>query len=98
MNDLHAVAVEALRADKFAPELDAAAAAELARLKPPQAPSGVKDLRSLLWSSIDNTESKDLDQIEYAEALPDKGFRLLIGIADVDVLIAKRSALDSHAM
>jgi ribonuclease R len=98
MNDLHAVAVEALRADKFAPELDAAAAAELKQLRPPALPSGAKDLRSLLWSSIDNEESRDLDQIEYAEALPDKGMRLLVGIADVDALIKKGSALDQHAM
>lgn len=98
MNDLHTVAVEALRGDKFAPELDAAAAAELARLAPPSPPNDVKDLRNLLWSSIDNTESRDLDQIEYAEELPDKGMRLLVGIADVDVLVAKGSALDRHAM
>ena len=44
-------------------------------------------MRSVLWSSIDNAESKDLDQIEFAEELPDKGLRLLIGIADVDALI-----------
>ena len=98
MNDLHAVAVEALRADKFAPELDADAAAELKELRPPIAPTGIRDLRSLLWSSIDNAESRDLDQVEFAEALPDKGMRLLVGIADVDALIRKGSALDQHAM
>jgi Exoribonuclease R len=98
MNDLHAVAVEALGADKFAPELDAAASQQLKGLQPPAPPADAKDLRHLLWSSIDNTESKDLDQIEYAEELPDKGMRLLVGIADVDVLIAKGSPLDAHAM
>ena len=97
-NDLHDVAVQALRADKFAPELDATAASELAGLRTPAAPEGVKDLRSLMWSSIDNAESKDLDQIEYADELPDMGMRLLVGIADVDALIAKGSALDQHAM
>ena len=55
-------------------------------------------MRALLWSSIDNAESRDLDQIEYAEELPDKGLRLLVGIADVDALIKKNSALDKHAM
>ena len=98
MNDLHAVAVEALRNDKFAPELNAAAEAELKQLRAPVAPSGVKDLRGLLWSSIDNDTSRDLDQIEFAEELPDKGMRLLVGIADVDALIRKGSALDEHAM
>ncbi|MDQ2664802.1 MAG: RNB domain-containing ribonuclease [Gemmatimonadota bacterium] len=98
MNDLHAVAIAALHADKFAPELDAAAAAELELLRAPEPPSGVRDLRNLLWSSIDNDNSRDLDQIEWAEELPDKGLRLLVGIADVDALIRKGSALDQHAM
>jgi VacB/RNase II family 3'-5' exoribonuclease len=97
-SDLHDVAVHAVRADAFAPELDADAAAELRQLRPPVPPDDVKDLRALLWSSIDNTESKDLDQIEYAEELPDKSLRLLVGIADVDALITKGSALDRHAM
>jgi len=98
MNDLHAVATTALRDNGFTDVLDAAAAAELATLHASASSGAAKDLRQLLWSSIDNTESKDLDQIEYAEELPDKGMRLLVGIADVDVLIRKGSALDNHAM
>lgn len=98
MNDLHSVAVAALRADKFEPDLDADQAAQLAQLRAPATPSDVKDLRALLWSSIDNADSKDLDQIEYAEELPDKGLKLLVGIADVDILIGKDSPLDRHAM
>jgi exoribonuclease-2 len=56
-----------------------------------------RDLRSLLWSSIDNKESRDLDQVEYVERLADGALRLLIGIADVDVQVAKDSATDRHA-
>jgi exoribonuclease-2 len=56
-----------------------------------------KDLRKLLWSSIDNRESRDLDQIEYAERLPNGVIRLLVGIADVDSLVPKGSAIDLHA-
>ena len=57
----------------------------------------VKDLRSLLWSSIDNASSKDLDQIEWAERLPNGDIRVLIGIADVDVRVPKGSPIDKHA-
>jgi exoribonuclease-2 len=58
---------------------------------------GVRDLRALLWSSIDNTESRDLDQIEWAEQKPDGHIRVLVGIADVDAVVAANSATDGHA-
>jgi len=58
---------------------------------------GVRDLRSLLWSSIDNTESRDLDQIEWAERTPDGRIRVLVGVADVDEVVASNSAIDVHA-
>ena len=57
----------------------------------------MRDLRNLLWSSIDNDTSRDLDQIEVAEKLPDGSTRVLIGIADVDVFVPKQSAIDQHA-
>jgi exoribonuclease-2 len=57
----------------------------------------LRDMRSVLWSSIDNRESQDLDQIEYAECLPEGDIRILLGIADVDALVPKDSALDRHA-
>jgi exoribonuclease-2 len=59
--------------------------------------SELRDLRDLLWSSVDNPESRDLDQIEWAERLPGGEIRLLVGIADVDALVPKGSAIDRQA-
>ena len=57
----------------------------------------ISDLRHLLWSSIDNPESRDLDQVEYAERLDDGDIRLLIGISNVAARVARDSAIDRHA-
>ena len=76
------------------PEWPPEAIAELARLKA-KAPAPARDLRSLPWSSIDNDESRDLDQLEVA--VDDSTPRLLIAIADVDALVQQGSALDTHA-
>ena len=57
----------------------------------------VEDLRALRWSSIDNQESRDLDQVEVAEPLPGGRIRLRVGIADVDAYVAKDSPIDRHA-
>lgn len=62
----------------------------------PAAP-GAKDLRNLLWSSIDNDTSKDLDQIEWAEQLPDGRIHILIGVADVDARVNAGTVIDGHA-
>jgi len=57
----------------------------------------VRDLRNLLWSSIDNDTSKDLDQIEVAERMPNGDIKVLVGIADVDAFVAKDTPIDRHA-
>lgn len=62
----------------------------------PHIDANVRDLRNLLWSSIDNSSSKDLDQIEWAETTSE-GIRLLVGIADVDVSVGAGTAIDAHA-
>ncbi|PKL61650.1 MAG: ribonuclease II [Methanomicrobiales archaeon HGW-Methanomicrobiales-2] len=58
---------------------------------------GPHDLRSLLWSSIDNHDSQDLDQIEVCEEGPNGEIQVRIAIADVDVYVPKDSATDRHA-
>jgi exoribonuclease-2 len=65
---------------------------------PPPARSicSLRDLTSLLWSSIDNDDSRDLDQIEWAERVAG-GIRVLVGVADVDSAVAKATPIDSHA-
>jgi VacB/RNase II family 3'-5' exoribonuclease len=77
-----------------APELAAIGAKSNLPVAPDQ---GLQDLRSLLWSSIDNDTSKDLDQIEWAEQLPDGRIRVLIGVADVDARVPEGTVIDSHA-
>ncbi len=95
---LERVALRAMVDNGFQPEATPAAIRELAAL-PAAAPGpdGVRDLRRLHWSSIDNVTSKDLDQIEVAEAAAGGGICLRIGIADVDALVPKGSAIDAHA-
>ena len=64
--------------------------------QPPAVPSP-RDLRPLLWSSIDNDTSRDLDQVEYVEQLPDGSARLLVGIADVNSSVPRGSATERQA-
>jgi len=84
----------------FQPEFPAGAAAQLAAIQAhPELPAapGAQDLRGLLWSSIDNDTSKDLDQIEWAEQLADGRIRVLVGVADVDARVGLGTVLDGHA-
>jgi VacB/RNase II family 3'-5' exoribonuclease len=97
--DLAAAARQSMIEHGFEPDYPAPVKQEVAALQthPPQSPASIVDLRHLLWSSIDNDTSRDLDQIEYAETLPDGSTRVLIGIADVDSYVSKGSAIDKHA-
>ncbi len=81
------------------PEFPPPALAELAGIHGPATVAGesTRDLRSLLWCSIDNDDSRDLDQLTVAEAMPNGAARVLVAIADVDALVKKGSALDDHA-
>ena len=60
-------------------------------------PEGFRDLRALLWSSIDNHDSQDLDQLEYCERNPEGTIRVRVAIADVDSYVQKQSPTDEYA-
>ena len=96
--DLKERARRAVSERGFQPDFPAAVLEELSH--PPATPAPgppPRDLRALLWSSIDNDSSRDLDQVEVVEQLPDGTIRLLVGIADVDGTVPARSATDAYA-
>jgi len=88
-----------MRARGLDPEFPADALAAVAALTgaPRVTEEPVRDLRSLLWCSIDNDDSRDLDQLSFADALTGGDVKLLVSIADVDALVPKSSAVDRHA-
>ena len=94
--DLTASARQEMTAQGFDPNFPPTADAELAQIATRALPAGVRDLRALAWSSIDNDDSRDLDQIEFAERT-DAGIRVMVGIADVDWAVTQGTALDLHA-
>lgn len=97
---LRSAAEAAMREHGFEPEFSAAVIREVRALDEPAdhpQPPDVRDMRGALWSSIDNRESRDLDQIEVAERLSDDSIRVSIGVADVDTLVPVGSAADDHA-
>lgn len=99
--DLQAIAKEVMVNHGFEPDFPPEVPQQLHHLNthPPQAAVGseVRDLRSLLWSSIDNDTSRDLDQVEFAERLSTGDVKIQIGIADVDAFVPKQSPIDDHA-
>jgi VacB/RNase II family 3'-5' exoribonuclease len=99
--DLQAIAKQIMEQRGFEPNFPPAVTEQLATLRqnPPQiAVTGdIRDLHDLLWSSIDNDSSRDLDQIEFAERLSNGDAKVMIGIADVDAFAPKQSPIDQHA-
>ncbi|HZR55809.1 MAG TPA: RNB domain-containing ribonuclease [Terriglobales bacterium] len=99
--DLKASATQTMLEHGFAPDFSSQVQDQLAQLTkdPPRMAQAadIRDLRNLLWSSIDNDTSRDLDQIEVAEQLTNGRTKIMIGIADVDAFVPKGSAIDDHA-
>jgi exoribonuclease-2 len=96
---LQAIAHRVMIARGLAPEFTPAALAELNAISAPATATdaATRDLRQLLWCSIDNDDSRDLDQLSVAEALPNGATKLLVAIADVSAVVKQGSALDGHA-
>src|SRR5260370_17533567 len=97
--DLAAAARTEMLQNGFHPDFPPGSDQQLVEIKTRPAPipdPATRDLRSLLWSSIDNDSSHDLDQIEVADGLA-SGIRIRIGIADVDADVAIGSPIDRHA-
>lgn len=96
---LQKIAYRAMLQRGLLPDFSTEALTELNSIQGPimetQAPT--RDLRNLLWCSIDNDDSKDLDQLTVAEALPGGSVKILVAISDVDALVKKDLAIDDHA-
>jgi exoribonuclease-2 len=93
--NLAAAALQEMTEQGFQPDFPAEAQQQLAAIHP-QPDHSLRDLTALAWSSIDNDDSRDLDQIEWAERVAG-GIRVLVGVADVDWAVAKGTPLDRHA-
>ena len=102
---LQSIAQRAMRERGLFPDFSAAVLAELDRIQAPAGvngesvgdPFGIRDLTDLLWASIDNDDSRDLDQLTFAEALPENKVKIRVAVADVDALVKNGSAIDVHA-
>jgi VacB/RNase II family 3'-5' exoribonuclease len=102
---LQSIAQRAMLERGLLPDFSAQALAELGRLQTSATmngatvgdPFGIHDLRGLLWASIDNDDSRDLDQLTVAEAMPGDRVKILVAVADVDSLVKNGSAIDEHA-
>lgn len=102
---LQGIAERAMLERGLLPTFSAEASAELQSIHAPAAPSdasgadapAIRDLTGLLWASIDNDDSRDLDQLTVADILPADAVTIRVAIADVDALVKDGSAIDAHA-
>lgn len=102
---LQSIAHRAMLERGLLPDFSNEALAEVGKLQSPAMKNGspassesqIRDLRDLLWASIDNDDSRDLDQLTVAESMPADKVKILVAIADVDSVIKNDSAIDQHA-
>ena len=91
----HRIMIERGLVPDFPPEV----LAELDQIHGPatQTDDTIEDLRKLKWCSIDNDDSRDLDQLNVAQAMPGGLVKIFVAIADVDAIVKKQTAIDFHA-
>lgn len=102
---LQDIAQRAMLERGLLPTFSDAASAELQRIQAHAAAAdtsvaeapAIRDLTGLLWASIDNDDSRDLDQLTVAETLPGDAVKIRVAVADVDALVKDGSAIDAHA-
>ena len=96
---LHRIARRSMVERGLFPDFSRQALAELEGIHGPAAATGksIRDLTNLLWCSVDNDDSRDLDQLTVAESMPDGATKVLVAIADVDAVVERGSAIDVHA-
>lgn len=96
---LRTIARRAMIEKGLVPDFSPEAIAELAGIKMPAATDGgrVRDLRNVLWASIDNDDTRDIDQLTAAQAMSGDSVKILVAVADVDALVKNGSAIDDHA-
>ena len=97
--DLERIATAAMRERGLEPEFSAQVVQQVADLNgaTPTPDVGLQDLTGLLWCSIDNDDSRDLDQLTVSEVLAQGVVRIRVAIADVDALVKPGSPIDAHA-
>ena len=96
---LQGIARRAMVEHGLLPDFSPAALAETEASAKAAAEAGpsIRDLRGLLWASIDNDDSRDLDQLTVAQPMADGVVKILVAVADVDTTVKEGSAIDAHA-
>ncbi len=94
---LRRIARRAMIERGFLPDFTAQVRDELAALRPAPAQAGLRDLRDLPWCSIDNDDSRDLDQLTAARGGGSGAATIYVAIADVDAMVRKGRPIDDHA-
>lgn len=97
--DLRAIAHDVMLQRGLLPDFSAVVVAQTRSITRAAMASdpAIRDLRDLLWVSIDNDDSQDLDQLSVAEPMDGGKVKVLVAISDVDALVKKDSAIDGHA-
>src|SRR6267154_2505052 len=98
-DELQGIAHAAMLQRGLLPDFSPAVIAESDRITRPAAASdaAIRDLRALLWASIDNDDSRDLDQLSVAKPMAGGAVKILVAIADVDAVVRRDTAVDTHA-